>query len=228
MSSAKVAMRFLPPSLLSSWCWLQETKGVADGSSKREGKGGGRVRVDEGAVAASPPSFVSILPGLWLGGITDAQNREELLEKSVCNIVNCCTFLEYPIAQHFEDFEYYRVDVEDTSREPIHLYFEEACDFIEAAMAKKKAVFVHCRSGVSRSVTVLISFLVARRGFRLQEAFFHVLAKREIVAPNVGFMQQLCDWEQEQSKEPSLCMYKYTDWYTSDQAFRPAVPDLDP
>jgi len=60
MSSAKVAMRFLPPSLLSSWCWLQETKGVADGSSKREGKGGGRVRVDEGAVAASPPSFVSV------------------------------------------------------------------------------------------------------------------------------------------------------------------------
>ena len=43
------------------------------------------------------------------------------------------------------------MDVEDISREPINLYFEEAIDFIDSFLKKEENVLVHCRAGVSRS-----------------------------------------------------------------------------
>eukprot|EP00919_Chromeraceae_sp_WS-2016_P003503 GHVR01008510.1.p1 GENE.GHVR01008510.1~~GHVR01008510.1.p1 ORF type:complete len:173 (+),score=32.83 GHVR01008510.1:44-562(+) len=169
-----------------------------------------------------------ILKGLWLGGLTDASDNEKLNEKGISYIVNCCTYGEYPLWEHFDGISYFRVNVEDTSRETISLYFEDVCEFIDDALSISERVLVHCRSGVSRSVTVMISYLMSKRLFGLQEAFFHVLAKRKIVAPNIGFMQQLCDFEEQLYEKNTVCLFKYTDWYTSDMSNRAAIPDFDP
>eukprot|EP00922_Rhytidocystis_sp_ex-Travisia-forbesii_P019433 GHVS01028772.1.p1 GENE.GHVS01028772.1~~GHVS01028772.1.p1 ORF type:complete len:357 (-),score=39.23 GHVS01028772.1:333-1403(-) len=177
---------------------------------------------------------------------------------------------------------YYRVCLEDTSCEPIRLYFEEVGEFIDSFMVRGEGVLVHCKAGVSRSATIIISYLVGKMHFSLDRAFYHVLSRRKIICPNVGFMEQLCEYEVEtkikeslarhvdssnlagqqddcegnsnlddcgrnehkredamadrgthpaiaddSSIMPSVCLFKYIDWYTSDADRRAGVPDIE-
>jgi len=169
-----------------------------------------------------------IIPFLYLGDKKDAENKELLSCLCIKAIVNCCTYMEFPASSYHPGFEYFRVDIEDTSREPVHLFFEDVAKFIDSFVKRQLNVLVHCKSGVSRSVTITISYLLTRRLFSLQKAFFHVLSKRNIICPNIGFMEQLGQYEETLLRESTVCMYKYTDWYCAESSARPSIPDLDP
>ena len=53
-------------------------------------------------------------------------------------------------------------------------------------------VMVNCKQGASRSATITLAFLMLKRHMTAKEALRMVRSKRE-VAPNEGFLQQLCD-----------------------------------
>lgn len=152
-------------------------------------------------------------------------------------MVCCCPYLEFRPEEEYADFEYFRVDVEDMSREPIQLFFGEAVRFIHEWRQKEEAVYVHCRAGVSRSATIVLSYLIAKLHYSLHDAFFLVRSRRSIITPNLGFMEQLCEFEQSvvgpgagapgARGGPSIDMWKYTEWYTA-SGDRTGVPDLEP
>lgn len=166
-----------------------------------------------------------IIPGLYLSGVSVARNRSTLAEFGITKIVCCCMWTEFPVSDELDGLTYYRVEVEDMSREPIDMYFEESCDFISEALEGSEGVLVHCRSGVSRSPTIVLAFLISRMGMRLFDAFFLLRSKRSIVTPNIGFMGQLQKLETEQDRPPSVSLERYARWYTSDS--RPAIPDIE-
>ena len=56
------------------------------------------------------------------------------------------------------------------------------------------AVLVHCNSGVNRSPTVVLAFLLSR-GCSLREAYRHLLAARPTVDPLPNYRAALCHWE---------------------------------
>ena len=51
---------------------------------------------------------------------------------------------------------------------------------------------VHCVQGVSRSATLVLAFLLTRRGMRLLAATSLLLQARDI-CPNDGFLRQLAE-----------------------------------
>ena len=57
--------------------------------------------------------------------------------------------------------------------------------------AAEGRVLVHCMAGRSRSVTLVIAYLMKHARMRLADAFAVVKARRPIALPNVGFWQQL-------------------------------------
>lgn len=179
-------------------------------------------------VTASSSSFdeVScIIPGLYLSGIAVARNPVRLSELGISRVVCCCMWTEFPPSDEVPGVTYFRVDVEDMSREPIEMYFEEACDFVSESLENREGVLVHCRSGVSRSSTIVLAFLVKRMGMRLFDAFFLLRSKRNIVTPNLGFMQKLLAVEKNELGICSVSIPRYSQWYTSDS--RPAIPDIE-
>jgi protein-tyrosine phosphatase len=134
-------------------------------------------------------------------------------------------YTEFPSSDQLPSIAYFRADVEDMSREPIELFFDGACDFICEALENHEGVLVHCRSGVSRSSTIVLAFLVSSMGMRLLDAFFLLRSKRSIVTPNIGFMGKLVQLERDVHGSCSVSLKLYSQWYTSDS--RPAIPDIE-
>ncbi len=76
--------------------------------------------------------------------------------------------------------------MEDYEYEPIEQHFDTAFAFIEL----HSCVLVHCAAGVSRSPTIVLGYLMSRKGMTLREAF-DLVSKQRMVQPNEGFMAQL-------------------------------------
>lgn len=57
-------------------------------------------------------------------------------------------------------------------------------------------VLVHCREGYSRSTTLVLAYLMTCCHMTVQDALRHVRRLRE-VGPNEGFLQQLCDYNED-------------------------------
>mmetsp|Transcript_63621 Transcript_63621/g.125884 ORF Transcript_63621/g.125884 Transcript_63621/m.125884 type:complete len:334 (+) Transcript_63621:95-1096(+) len=168
-----------------------------------------------------------IIPNLYLGGVDAVTDSQHVSSQGIKAICCCLREMEYPSCEFCQDVEYYRVDVEDMGREPIELYFPVATEFIHSWISREQPVIVHCRAGVSRSASVVIAYLMIYQGYSLHEAFFVVRSHRSVATPNIGFMEKLCEFEEEHRFcSPSIDINKYESWYTSPE--RGAVPDLIP
>jgi len=168
-----------------------------------------------------------IIPYLYLGGVDAVADSQSLVDQGIRAICCCLRETEFPTREFANGIEYYRVDVEDIAREPIELFWPEATEFIHSWVSREQPVLVHCRAGVSRSASVVITYLMTYHGYSLHEAFFLVRSHRAIITPNLGFMEKLIDFEEaKRGSEATLDIGKYECWYTSPE--RAGVPDLRP
>ncbi|KAK9933480.1 hypothetical protein M0R45_020677 [Rubus argutus] len=147
--------------------------------------------------------------GLFLGSIGAANNKEELKKLNVTHILTVANSLppKYP-----NDFVYKVLNVMDTESTNLQQHFDECFKFIEEAKTSGGGVLVHCFVGRSRSVTIVLSYLIKKHGMSLSHALEQVRSKRPQAAPNAGFISQLQDFER--SRQGSLysrCLkYIYT------------------
>eukprot|EP01080_Neovahlkampfia_damariscottae_P010115 gene10115-2534_t len=133
-----------------------------------------------------------IIDKLYLGSMLCSSNRgifDKLQIKAVMVVGN-------KLETHFpESVKYKVVEISDTPSENLFAYFEECIDFIHENM-KNGSVLVHCAAGISRSATIVISYLMKIHKMNLNDAMNHVTDRRSIVSPNYGFMKQLEKYEQ--------------------------------
>ena len=101
--------------------------------------------------------------------------------------------------------EFYGIEALDIAVFPLFEHFHTATDFIDQALRDGGKVLVHCGEGISRSSTLVLAYLMIKRGFRVQDAVRQVVKHRNIL-PNQGFLLQLCqlhDHLQSSSVPPS-------------------------
>ncbi|CAI8585003.1 unnamed protein product [Vicia faba] len=130
--------------------------------------------------------------GLFLGSIGSAGNKVALKNVNVTHILTVAGKLA---PAHPGDFVYKVIDVADKEDTNLKQYFNECFEFIDEAKKKGGHVLVHCYAGKSRSVTIIVAYLMKSRGMGLSEALQHVKNKRPKAAPNRGFIRQLEDFE---------------------------------
>ena len=137
---------------------------------------------------------VEIIPHLFLGSIGSASNLKQLQNFKITHIVCCASGIKnfFP-----DDFKYINLNLLDSEKEDIKQYFKESFDFIDEAIKNGGNVLVHCHAGVSRSSTILISYIMKSKKMKLNEVLDLLKTKREKVSPNAGFLRQLSDYEKE-------------------------------
>ncbi|XP_051125445.1 dual specificity protein phosphatase 1 [Andrographis paniculata] len=130
--------------------------------------------------------------GLYLGSLGAANNRSALKSLNVTHILTVANSLN---PAHPNDFTYKRIQVFDREDVNISQFFEECFAFIDEARTTGGGVLVHCFAGKSRSVTIVVAYLMYKNGMSFSEALEHVKTKRPVAFPNFGFISQLREYE---------------------------------
>lgn len=131
-------------------------------------------------------TITCILPEkLYLSDI-DSITTDELKKYKITDILN--------VSEIFEDFLFINIlqlPIPDGINVYISKYFDECHMFIE----KGRCVLVHCVAGLSRSPTIVISYLMKYKFMSLREAYEYVSEKRGLLCLNRGFISQLVEYE---------------------------------
>ena len=135
-----------------------------------------------------------IIPHLFLGSIGSASNLKQLENFQITHIICCAS----GIKNFFPDkFKYYNINLLDSEKENIRQYFEESFNFIDNGIKNGGNVLVHCHAGISRSSTILIAYIMKSQKMKVDKVLELIKSKREKVNPNIGFLNQLKEYEKE-------------------------------
>lgn len=136
-----------------------------------------------------------ILPGLFVGGL------ESLLHLDERKIGAVITAIPYNRRYISEDRlrtliarrSHMRVPWEDSEDQVMP--FDVLCQttkFIEDHRKQGHHVLVHCAAGRSRSVSIIIFYMMHKQGWKsVEEALAHIQRVRPTAGPNDGFIAQL-------------------------------------
>ena len=78
------------------------------------------------------------------------------------------------------------IELEDDDEEDIFPHFEPSHKFIDQFIDKNN-ILVHCQAGISRSASIVISYVMKLKKMEFQDALKFVRSKRYQIAPNQGF-----------------------------------------
>jgi len=151
--------------------------------------------------------------GLYLGGYEAASNQV-LLDQY--NIKAVLTLTSEKRLHYMTDVVYLHKFVKafDDPRFDLSEHFEQCLEFIENARKNRYNVLVHCMAGISRSATITLAYLMKTYKYRFDDALQYVRARRPIVNPNDGFVQQLRRMEVvggSPTKKSSI--FSFFDWF---------------
>jgi predicted protein tyrosine phosphatase len=127
---------------------------------------------------------------IWLGSYGDSANEPFLEERQITHILCCAEELSlragFPYSQHYEGYKVPLVD--NKADEKTKGYFLEAASILDSWVNDKKKVFVHCFAGISRSVSVIITYLMVYKGWSFDLAFQHLKLRRPRIHPHSEFI----------------------------------------
>jgi protein-tyrosine phosphatase len=132
-----------------------------------------------------------ILPYLYIGNMHDAQQIIALKNMGIHSIINVTRDVKDNLK--YGGINRFRIPIDDTPRVDISYYFQDAIDFIERARENNDKVLVHCVMGISRSVTIVLAYLMIVCGYTYEDAFDYVKSIRPIINPNIGFRAKLLE-----------------------------------
>ncbi|KAL3128961.1 dual specificity phosphatase [Cryptosporidium hominis] len=137
-----------------------------------------------------------IIPGIFLGGSTIANDLKKLKDLGITHIVCCLQgACKFP-----NEFLYLNISIYDTPFEDISKYFSSSFDFIHNALSQSTVerpnnVYIHCAAGISRAPTICAAFLMRELGISSLQALNLIKLSRPYVAPNPGFLNQLYNYQ---------------------------------
>lgn len=137
-----------------------------------------------------------IVPGLWVGGLSAAQNDKGLAKRGIWNVVTIAERLKPQVAwvtAESDKINLTVIELEDHPCADFLAVLPKIIKTIDQGMKPRETgetgVLVHCASGISRSVSGVVAWLMFRRGMKYEEAMQLVKAHRKHADPNAGFVQ---------------------------------------
>lgn len=146
--------------------------------------------------------MTEVLPNLYLGSVFKLKEflKEQLERRNKIHILSILAEEEFPptilktIQDNFNKITHKWIKIYDCRGSAIDFYFEEAYQFIETGI--KDVVFVHCKAGLSRSPTIILSYLMKKNKLSYLDAYAF-LAQRHIFDIGGSFCTKLRMYEEQ-------------------------------
>lgn len=140
--------------------------------------------------------FSCVIPNLYISNMNYASNLFLLNTMNIKAIINISPS---NCPNYFEDdpkFLYLTIYEDDHPSSILKEYFDLCFRFIDANI-KNCGVLVHCAAGISRSATIVISYLMKKKKLSFDDAYEFLEERHPIIDPNIGFIYQLQTYERE-------------------------------
>ena len=129
---------------------------------------------------------------LWVGDSRSSINAQSLKEKNIHAVITVRGSLSNSIKYYKKhEIDVLHLSLGDNPDTNIAQFFPPVFHFIEEYNNNNKAVLIHCWAGISRSTTLVISYVMRKEHMNVQDAIEYVRDKRPCTAPNKGFLNQL-------------------------------------
>jgi predicted protein tyrosine phosphatase len=135
--------------------------------------------------------MIQIVDHLYLGGKRNVCNMVELISFKIELIINVANEVEN---KFYEFFDYVKFPWNDFPEFNILEHLDSIVDRVYQAISDGQNVLVHCRMGLSRSVSVVIAYLMKYENKSYDDAYDFVKSKNKLICPNDGFVLQLKDY----------------------------------
>ena len=130
-----------------------------------------------------------VLDYVYLGSIRTAQSPEVYKDLDIGHILTAGRNLDVVLTPHVDQLE---INIDDVPGEDISPFFDECFRYINNAIAERRGVLLHCFAGLSRSVTIMVAYLMAYQyPMSRDECLAMVRECRPASSPNDGFMEKL-------------------------------------
>lgn len=132
-----------------------------------------------------------IINRIYLSSLRVAGNEKVLKSLNITHVLTVC-----PIRPpHFADITYKLISISDSPTQSITPYFPECFSFIHSSVSTNGSILIHCFQGISRSVSILLAYLMTFHQMSLPRALFYTKQRRPQINPNFGFINQLKSYE---------------------------------
>jgi protein-tyrosine phosphatase len=150
-------------------------------------------------------NFHRVTENLYISDYIGAYNISFLKSNKITHILVCARELpcRFP-----GSFEYLHLDLDDTAKSDLSKHIIPSLDFIKTGLGDGGRILVHCSMGVSRSSSIIISYLIQYKGFTYKNALNLLKNKHPEAQPSSAFEKQLIKFEKklkEKIKPSCLC-----------------------
>ena len=128
-----------------------------------------------------------IVDNIYLGSQKAGVDMNKLFELNIGYVL----ILGKGMKGNFDRIIYKTMEIDDSLEQNISSIIGEALDFISESQRNNCNVLVHCVSGISRSASIVIAYMMGKHKLDYDQAFAHVKSKRDIIRPNTSFVRQL-------------------------------------
>ncbi|XP_039377339.1 dual specificity protein phosphatase 22 isoform X3 [Mauremys reevesii] len=121
----------------------------------------------------------------------NARDAEQLSKNNVTHILS----IHDGARPMLEGVKYLCIPAADSPSQNVTRHFKESIKFIHECRLRGEGCLVHCLAGVSRSVTLVVAYIMTITDFGWEDALSIVRASRSCANPNMGFQRQLQEFE---------------------------------
>ncbi|POM78258.1 Dual specificity phosphatase domain containing hypothetical protein [Phytophthora palmivora] len=140
-----------------------------------------------------------IKDGLFMGDMDAAQDADFLQLNGIMHIVNCVPRQVPNIFQQSLGLSYTACDLDEVLRRPFfdlkNREFTHIIQLIDRALERTESVLVHSLTGINRSPSIMIGYLMVKYCWGLDKAHEFVMAKRSDMKLHESYIDQLCSLE---------------------------------
>lgn len=124
---------------------------------------------------------------IYLGNAYNAANYSDILSHNIDIIINVTDDL-FNYFENDINLKYYSLSVQDINEDSISKYFDIFIEIIENNQDSN--ILIHCLMGHSRSVTLVLIYLVIFKNLYIHDAIEYIKEKRPTININKTFYNQ--------------------------------------
>jgi len=140
---------------------------------------------------------LNIYPSLILedwcyqGAGYQATDEELIKSMGITHIINITTDLESSV----DGIQYLNINLQDEGKSDLYPHFLAVQDFMDSCKKEEGKILIHCNMGISRSSAASLAYIMKQEQCSLLDAFAFLKSRRQVCAPNRGFLLQLAQFE---------------------------------